>query len=451
LSAGDLRAAFGAFYKRDEFAFVPDPVLTVFVPAVPGVIGPRPDVSGLGATAARDGRESNVDLYAEALVPLWRDQATGRRLEFGLGYRRSEYDRAGSADSYKAEFTFRANRSVTWRGSYQHAVRAPSIEELYYPEITNQFVVPIPDPCSANSPQRNGPDGRQVEALCLAQGLPPALLPTYIFVLRRVDGVSGGNPDLEPEEGDTYTVGIVLDSPLEQPWLSDLQLAVDWYRIDFGNGIGRWDTESAVTRCFDPAFNRDYDPSYPYCTFFTRVAQTGDIYALELNRNIGGVETTGVDVHLDWAADLGAGRLGAKIYLTYVDEWRATEPDGRSVDYVGTIGNRGLGGAIPRWRSMTSLSYDRGGLGGFLRWHHIDAMRDARYRDFRVPTHDYFDVGASYQFEAGWLRGLGVTVGIENLFDEEPPLFPSYAQANTDPSQYDVLGRRYFVSARYRF
>ena len=116
------------------------------------------------------------------------------------------------ADSYKAEFTFRANRNATLRGSYQHAVRAPSIEELYYPEIASQFVVPIPDPCSVNSRQRNGPDRQQVEALCLAQGLPPALLPTYTFVLRRVDGVSGGNPDLEPEQGDTYTVGIVLDS-----------------------------------------------------------------------------------------------------------------------------------------------------------------------------------------------------------------------------------------------
>ena len=175
------------------------------------------------------------------------------------------------------------------------------------------------------------------------------------------------------------------------------------------------------------------------------------MYALELDRNIGGVETTGVDVQLDWGADVGAGRLGAQVYLTYVDEWLATEPDGRSVDYAGTIGNRGLGGAIPRWRSMSRLGYDRGALGGFLRWQHIDAMRDARYRDFRVPTHDYFDVGASYAFDTGWLRGLSVTAGIENLFDEEPPLFPSYPQSNTDPSQYDVLGRRYFVSARYRF
>ena len=41
--------------------------------------------------------------------------------------------------------------------------------------------------------------------------------------------------------------------------------------------------------------------------------------------------------------------------------------------------------------------------------------------------------------------------GIENLTDEDPPLLPSPVEANTDPSQYDVLGRRYHVSLSYDF
>jgi len=41
--------------------------------------------------------------------------------------------------------------------------------------------------------------------------------------------------------------------------------------------------------------------------------------------------------------------------------------------------------------------------------------------------------------------------GVDNVTDLEPPLFPSYQQANTDPSQYDVLGRRYWVALRYQF
>jgi len=451
LPAGALQVAAGVFHKRDEFEYVPDPVLAAVVPAFPGVIGPRPDVSGFGAGAARSGNESNTDLYFEARAPLLQDTAKGHSLELGVGYRYSQYEQAGGADSYKAELNFRPRPAVMWRASFQHAVRAPSVEELYYPEIAGQFVVPIPDPCSVSSPQRTGPDRQQVEALCLAQGLPPALLSSYNFILRRVDGVSGGNPDLESEEADTLTAGIVLDSTFEHPALANLHLALDWYRIDFANGIGRWETESAVGRCFDSAYNPDYDPSYPYCTFFTRVPSVGDMYALELDRNIGGVDTSGVDLQVDWAMDAGPGRVSANGYLTYVQEWKATEPDGRKVDYVGTIGNRGLGGAIPRLRSVLGVRYEWQGITVYTRWQHIDGMRDAEYRDYRVPAYDYFDVGASYALDRGILSGLTTTAGVENLGDEDPPLFPSYSQANTDPSQYDVLGRRYFVRLRYRF
>jgi outer membrane receptor protein involved in Fe transport len=163
------------------------------------------------------------------------------------------------------------------------------------------------------------------------------------------------------------------------------------------------------------------------------------------------VKTTGIDLQVNWGAEAGPGRLSANLYLTYVDEWLATEPDGRQVDYAGTIGSRGLGGSIPRLRSVLSLHYDWQGLGLYTRWQHIDAMRDAEYRSFRVPGYDYFDAGLSYAVDTGMLEGLTATLGVENLSGEQPPLFPSYPQANTDPSQYDVLGLRYFVNLRYRF
>jgi iron complex outermembrane recepter protein len=49
------------------------------------------------------------------------------------------------------------------------------------------------------------------------------------------------------------------------------------------------------------------------------------------------------------------------------------------------------------------------------------------------------------------LSGLTLRAGVENLADEDPPLVASPIQANTDPSQYDVLGRRYYVNLTYRF
>jgi len=154
---------------------------------------------------------------------------------------------------------------------------------------------------------------------------------------------------------------------------------------------------------------------------------------------------------VEWSAPTGPGQLAVNALANYVSKWDAIEPNGARVAYVGTIGNRGLGSAIPRWRSLLGLRYDWKGFGAYARWQHIDDMRDAEYRDFRVPSRDYFDAGVSYAFEAGALQGLSLTLGLENLTDETPPLFPSYSQANTDPALYDVLGRRWFVSLRYRF
>ena len=133
---------------------------------------------------------------------------------------------------------YRPIEPLRLRGSYQHAVRAPSIEELYYPPVSNQFLVPRPDPCDVRSEARNGTDRAQVEALCLTQGLPAALLPNYQYELRRVDGVSGGNPELEPELADTVTAGFIFTSPSTRAWVRDLQLSMDWYRIEMEQGIG---------------------------------------------------------------------------------------------------------------------------------------------------------------------------------------------------------------------
>lgn len=79
------------------------------------------------------------------------------------------------------------------------------------------------------------------------------------------------------------------------------------------------------------------------------------------------------------------------------------------------------------------------------RWQHIDGMRDVVYRDFEVPAYDHVDVGASFALEAGPLHGLHARMGIDNVFDQAPPIFLTWQQANTDPSLYGVLGHRYYL------
>ena len=181
LPAGPMHVAAGLFYKHDEFSYRADPVLSATLPGVPDVVGPRPDLAGFAAGANRAGSESNTDLYLETVLPLLRKRPGLEALDLGLGYRRAEYRQAGGVDAYKADLLYRPVDSVRLRSSYQHAVRAPSIEELYYPQLPDLFGIDPPDPCDHQSPERSGPDRAQVEALCLAQGMSPQQLANFAY------------------------------------------------------------------------------------------------------------------------------------------------------------------------------------------------------------------------------------------------------------------------------
>ena len=70
-------------------------------------------------------------------------------------------------------------------------------------------------------------------------------------------------------------------------------------------------------------------------------------------------------------------------------------------------------------------------------------MRDVKVPDYEVPAYDYVDLGLAYAFPNGALDGLTIRAGVDNLADRQPPVFPTY------PTQYDVLGRRYYVRFEY--
>lgn len=450
LPAGPLRAALGAFHKRDEFRFEADPLAELQLPAVPGLVGPRPALAGFPSAPSRGGREQNIDLFAELRVPLLAMPAGGERASLGLGYRRSEYDRAGSFDAWKADLSLRASDALRLRGSFQRAIRAPSIEELFYPQVRGQFVVTPPDPCDVTSAQRTGPDAAAVRALCLAQGLPPQQIDSYRNGLARAEGVGGGNPDLVAEESDSLTLGLVFTPPATGSG-GALQLSLDWYRIELGKAVGRWQTDTVIQRCFDPAYNPVYDPSNAWCSFFERSPFDGTIFSYQIDRNAGGIETRGVDLQVSLRQQLGPGQFGMDAMLGWVDTWELREPGGSRVDLAGTIGGRTLGGALPRWRPLLTFDYAFQGWRAFTTLRYVDGMRDAEYRDFEVPSVTYVDVGLEVALpgagDAGWI----LLAGVENLGDETPPLFPSLQQANTDPSRYDVVGRRFRLGASYRF
>ena len=66
----------------------------------------------------------------------------------------------------------------------------------------------------------------------------------------------------------------------------------------------------------------------------------------------------------------------------------------------------------------------------------------------RIPSVNYFDLTFAWDFS----DRLYLSFGVENLSDEDPPLLGNAARdANTDPTTYDILGRRYFLRATLRY
>jgi outer membrane receptor protein involved in Fe transport len=126
-------------------------------------------------------------------------------------------------------------------------------------------------------------------------------------------------------------------------------------------------------------------------------------------------------------------------------------PGASFTHYLDTTGKT-IASAHPNWKWTFNATYELGGLGLNARWRYIAGMTDFNEPTFELPSVSYLDAGASYKFASGTLiDGLTMRVGVTNLTDKAPQIYPSYVQSNTDPSSYDVLGRRYFISANYSF
>jgi outer membrane receptor protein involved in Fe transport len=449
LPAGDVDLALGLMHKRDEYFYHADPAGTVFLD------DKRPDLLGFGATDDIDGSDHNWDTYVEARLPLLAGRRNARELELQLGYRYSHYASAGGADAWKAELMYQPVEALRLRGSLQHAVRAPSVYELYLPRLPATYSPDeLNDPCAAGSDARTGPDAARVEDLCLAQGVPSALLENF-SPAEESDGVSGGNPALEPEAADTVTLGVVLNPSFDQPLLAQMQFGLDWYRIKIDDAIIMVDASTYVPACFDPASNPEMSVSGYWCGFFSRNSTSGTIQDfVDTQINYGLLETSGIDGHLDWQIPLGNGTVSLAALASWLDSFTLDPAHGLPrEDYAGFVGSS-PGFSQPQWKANVDLAYQWHAITVGTQWRYVGAMHDIGVLfggfDYRVPSQEYWDLYEESVFERGALTGLTVRAGIENLTNEQPPLLPTPVQANTDPSQYDVLGRRYYISLTYR-
>lgn len=457
MPAGAVKFSLGGQYRKDDFNYAPDAKLQ------------GPDLVGFNPAVPLSGEVSSKEAYAELLVPLLSDMPLIQSLDVTLGARIADYNTVGTVNAYKADMTWRPHADLLIRGGYQRAVRAPNIAELYSPQSLGFSSIGTPgagttagDPCDVRSSYRTGSNAAQVRTLCLAQGLSPAIIDTFQQASTQVEILGGGNPGLSEEKSDSYTVGLVWSPKLDAPLLRRFSVALDYYKIDLKDVVGSLTVPTITGACFNAdGSNPGLDASNFYCQQFTRLANGNITGVLVTQVNLAAWKTSGLDAQVDWGFDLGdlgfgdgAGTIDVNFVLSRLETFqKQARPGAAFVENGGAIGGDLSGGAYPKWKSVLSATHRIGGLSTTLRWRHIDSMTDFRnvptYSPTAIstPNYDIYDAMVSYAFN----EKVTARIGVNNIEDKDPPLFTSYSNSNTDPSTYDVLGRRWFVGINAKF
>lgn len=368
------------------------------------------------------------ELYAEFDVPLLSDLPMVEELSTQLATRYSEYDDYDET-TWKVGLRWDMVQWLTLRGQVSTGFRAPNVLELFGGNADS--FTGVTDPCNAVNQAANP----VVAANCRAQGVPA----DFVQPAAQLKVTQGGNPDLEPETSDNFSVGFVLTPDV---WGSP-RVTVDYYDVEVDGAISTPVESNVINTCYNtPGL------AAPECDRISR-GPAGDVVRFELlNENLATIETSGIDVNATMSWETGIGVITADWLLNYLDNYEETTDTGVKTDFTGKVACDVCSFAgYPDIKSNVSLGLSRDNWSASLTWRYLDEMEvsdEIGFDEFTDTTDamNYFDLYGSYN----WDR-FQFSVGIENLTDEEPPFVPSIS-ANTSPI-FDFLGR--FYSARIKF
>ena len=309
LPGGPIGFAAGFEYRRDTSMFAPSTLR--YAPAITsgavngGPTLPSPDPS------FDDPAISVYEGFAELRAPLLADMKFIDLLEVQGAIRFSDYNTIGKTTAWSVGGRYKPVDSLTFRGTYSIAVRAPNLAELFGP-LTPVTLGLTADPCSVVN---IGAGSAFRQANCNA--LVGANFDPTNFASAFRPGTSGGNPNLFEEEAETFTAGFVF-----QPRggaLDGLTLIADYYDIAIDGAIGSLTGAQIAAACVDLPTTANQ-----FCDAIDRNPTTGVIDFFRSGQiNLGALNVRGIDFAANYGFDLGgliggdAGRLDLSVTGTY--------------------------------------------------------------------------------------------------------------------------------------
>jgi outer membrane receptor protein involved in Fe transport len=362
--------------------------------------------------------------YGELNLPLVSD-ATGiagiNRLNLSGAIRYERYPGIDGVATPKLGIIYAPIADIAIKGSWGRSFRAPTLFQQY--QARSALLYP-------------------------ARSLGGAGYPANATVLL----VQGGNRALKPERARTWTATIEF-TPQAVP---GLRLQLGYFNVRY--------TDRIVTpinfqaQALSNPLYADQVTLAPDATavtsaianaaqFFNVSGQTYDpanVVAIVDNSavNAGRQSIRGFDFLADYRTDLGGdhGTLAVALNASYLKSDQQLTSGAPILRRAGSLFNP------PHWRGRGSVTWSKGGLTFNMTASHIGGVEDIRSTPARsIDGMNTLDLTARYAFDAveGPLRGLELSLTLQNAFDDHPTRITTSAFSDTayDSTNYSPVGR----------
>ena len=441
-----LGVSVGSEYREEKFDFSPD---YIYANGLTGGGAPSEPINGEFHVA---------EFFTEAKLPIMNDMPGAYNLSGEIGYRYSSYTEGFDTNTFKFGLEWAPIADVRMRAGFNRAIRAPNLDELFEPAVIGAGGTA--DPCWGPTPQYS-------LAECARTGVTAA---EYGHIATnpaaQINTQDGGNTSLKPEIADTYTYGIVF----QPSFIPNLVASLDFYRIVISNTITSLTSNTVIDDCA-------LSGTAALCSLIHR-GPTGSLwlsptsnYVQTTDLNIGSVQTKGFDFTSHYRLDAGpAGKFTFNEIATYTLHFD-TQPitGGPSYDCAGYWGAT-CEAPLPHLRSVLTTNWATP-LPGFdftVKWRFIGPSKvDSESQNpqlagpfytatAQIPGYNYIDLSANYSLNSM----LDVRVGVNNLFDKDPPVIlngnlsncpNTTCNDNTWTGTYDTLGRYLYAHITMKF
>jgi iron complex outermembrane recepter protein len=387
LPTGPLRAAVGAELRRETFEYSPSAALK------------SGDIGGLGGnqlyeSASRAAEAAYFEVSGNIMRSLGADVAV----------RWDHYQQIGSTVNPQLSLHWQALRWLQLRGAAGTGFRAPSLTDLYAPQVPSVTSNGTRDPIKCPTFDPNNP-------ACSFQ----------------FQTVTGGNPGLKPEKSINYTLGTVL-----RP-VRNLTLDVDSYWIYLRDAITPGGLSYNVIL-------QNAQTATEFAPYISRDASGNIVFISQTNANLFKEYVSGLDINLDYDIPLGPGYILLRGNGSYYYKYDMQNFNGTWTSQI-NVGDSQAGvngGVIVRWRHSLTLGYSAPSWALSVTQNYQEPYLDSKSTITQVSryvsAYDTLDVQGSFT----GLSHFDFTLGVKNLFDRSPP-YANYASiTNNFVGGYDL-------------